>query len=775
VDEQGAELRAVLSQPKRLGLLVHLALADGEFVRRDTLLALLWPELDEESARRALRQSLHFLRSHLGSEALPGRGDDEVGLATEHLWCDVTAFRRAVNGGQLEEALELYRGDLLPGFFVREASPDFDDRLGRERDALHRSAVEAARTLARRDEEKGNLSRALRWALRWLELAPTDGIAVRGVMRLDHALEDRRAALETYDAFARRLRDDGGGHPDRETRALADTIRRELAAWTPAPVTPLPRPPAPERPPVAAPAVADAESPSVQPPAAARGRVPPWALGLGALATLALAALGASRLAARGTDARTLAVLPFADAQGDTAAAWFAEGISAEIANRLSGVASLRVLPPHRSSQRAAAEPDLLAQARRNGARHALVGDVRRVGGRVLVNARLLDTRTGVQRWGASYDVPRDTLYVMQGRIARSVAGAVQAGLAPGELSKLTAVPTRDSIAHNAYLRGLAQFMHFTGPEMQRAQASLQLAVQRDPNYAPALFALARTYFAQSAGFGGMAPAQAAPRIRELADRLLALDAESGEGLLLHAMLLSWFEWDWAGADRAFRRALAVAPANADTHTQLGFLLIGIGRLDSARAEVQRAADLDPLYPRILANPALVATYQHRWEECLTLLERVFAIDPNFAGSVAQRATCLAGLGRRAEVRREAQRALSLGRGTPRIVAEVIGALARAGDTTEARRLLDGLLARADLEEIDPGLLALGFAAVGDRDAALVWLDRMIVVRSRWVLALMSDPNFDTLRADPRFAAIVDRAGLTPYVAGADRPARTRS
>jgi serine/threonine-protein kinase len=393
----------------------------------------------------------------------------------------------------------------------------------------------------------------------------------------------------------------------------------------------------------------------------------------------------------------------------------------------------------------------------------------------VLVNARLLDARTGAQRWGESYDVPRDTLYVMQGHIARSAAVAVQAALAPGELSRLTAVPTRDSIAHNAYLRGLAQYNHFTGPEMRSAEASLQLAVDRDPNYAPALFALARTLFAQAAGFGGMAPAQAAPRIRELADRLLALDAESGDGLLLHAMLLSWFEWDWAGADRAFRRALAVAPANADTHTQLGFLLVGIGRLDSASAEMRRAADLDPLYPRILTNPALVASHQRRWEECLTHLDRVFAIDPNFAASVALRATCLAGLGRQAEARREAQRALSLGRGTSRIVAEVIGALAMAGDTTEARRLLDGLVARADNGEIDPGLLALSHAAVGDRDAAFVWLDRMIAARSRWVLALMSDPNLDGLRGDPRYAAILDRAGLTPYVAGADRPARTRS
>ncbi|HEV8355257.1 MAG TPA: hypothetical protein VGQ17_00650, partial [Gemmatimonadales bacterium] len=120
----GREVRAVVQQPKRFALLAWLALAaPGRFVRRDTLLGLFWPELDEEHARGALRRSLYFLRRALGGrdEVLIGRGEEEVGVAAELLWCDAVAFREAVKAGDPAGALALYQGDLLEGFYVAGA------------------------------------------------------------------------------------------------------------------------------------------------------------------------------------------------------------------------------------------------------------------------------------------------------------------------------------------------------------------------------------------------------------------------------------------------------------------------------------------------------------------------------------------------------------------------------------------------------------------------------------------------------------------------------
>src|SRR2546422_8433970 len=118
----GREVGSLLSQPRRLALLAYLAAATPRGPhRRDTLLALFWPEFDQEHARAALRQSLHVLRSALGADAMVSRGDEEIGLDFERIWCDVAAFAGAIVGGELGQALDLYRGNLLEGFFISDA------------------------------------------------------------------------------------------------------------------------------------------------------------------------------------------------------------------------------------------------------------------------------------------------------------------------------------------------------------------------------------------------------------------------------------------------------------------------------------------------------------------------------------------------------------------------------------------------------------------------------------------------------------------------------
>src|SRR3989442_9938782 len=124
----GREVRALLGQPRRLALLAYLAAATPPgFHRRDSLLALFWPELDQEHARAALRQALHVVRDALGVDAVASRGDEEIGLDVDRV-SDVPAFGRAIDGAQFREALDLYRGDLLEGFFISDA-PEFEQWL----------------------------------------------------------------------------------------------------------------------------------------------------------------------------------------------------------------------------------------------------------------------------------------------------------------------------------------------------------------------------------------------------------------------------------------------------------------------------------------------------------------------------------------------------------------------------------------------------------------------------------------------------------------------
>src|SRR5690348_15178276 len=224
-DNGAGELRAVLRQPKRLALLAYLAVATPRgFHRRDTLLGLLWPELDDEHARSALRQAVRFLRRHLGADAIVSRGEEDLGLG-ERLWCDAVAFEQAVGENQTEAALELYRGDLLAGFFVSEAAPEFDQWIETERARLRALAAKTAWVMADQEERRGSAPGATYWARRAMTISPQDESALRRLITLLDRLGDRPGAVRAYEDFARQLAQEVRADPTAEPEARAEPVR----------------------------------------------------------------------------------------------------------------------------------------------------------------------------------------------------------------------------------------------------------------------------------------------------------------------------------------------------------------------------------------------------------------------------------------------------------------------------------------------------------------------------------------------------------------------
>src|SRR5438093_6877986 len=225
----GRELTSVLAQPKRVALLAYLAAATPRRLhRRDSLVALFWPELDQEHARAALRQALHGLRHALGDGVLVTRGDEDIGLDAERIRCDVVEFERAAVVGRLADALDLYRGDLLEGFFIRGA-PEFEQWLEDERARLKAVALRGATQLAERSEGHGGLAEAAQWSRRALRIAPLDEPALRRLMKTLDRLGDRAGALDAYETFAKRLTAELEAEPAPETRALSDAVRARAA------------------------------------------------------------------------------------------------------------------------------------------------------------------------------------------------------------------------------------------------------------------------------------------------------------------------------------------------------------------------------------------------------------------------------------------------------------------------------------------------------------------------------------------------------------------
>lgn len=225
-----------LRQPKRLALLGYLA-CQGGFVARSALIALLWPESDEEHGRAGLRKSLHAIRKGLGEGSVISQGEREVGLSAAVASSDVADFTSAMRDGELERAVGLYRGELLPGVYV-EGSTDFEWWLERERDRLRLLAEQAALTLANQELTSGTGAGAARWAMRASEITPSSAEAVRVLMV---ALERSGASAEALDRFlqySRSLLRDYGLTPPEKLQALADEIRAARAPRAPAPMAP---------------------------------------------------------------------------------------------------------------------------------------------------------------------------------------------------------------------------------------------------------------------------------------------------------------------------------------------------------------------------------------------------------------------------------------------------------------------------------------------------------------------------------------------------------
>lgn len=237
----GREITSLPAQPKRFALLAYLAIGgSGGYHRRDTLAAMFWPDLDQFAARRALRNTLYHLRDALGEGAIVTRGDDAVSIDAALLTCDVTRLQDAVQAGRYEEAVDLYRGELLAGIHFANAGEEFEEWLSRERRRVAELVMRAIRALVERDEQAGNAAGAAYWAQRACALAPGDEGWLRRAMTLLDAGSDPGSALRLYDAFARRLATEFDAKPSAEAKTLAARIRdgSRQSAPRPEPIAP---------------------------------------------------------------------------------------------------------------------------------------------------------------------------------------------------------------------------------------------------------------------------------------------------------------------------------------------------------------------------------------------------------------------------------------------------------------------------------------------------------------------------------------------------------
>ena len=576
----GEELRGVLQQPKRLGLLAYLAVAwPHRFHRRDSLLALFWPELDQEHARAALRRALYFLRSELGSEVLAGRGDEEIGVAEQELWCDAAAMEKALDAGEPEKGLELYRGVLLDGLYVTGAAPEFEDWLDRERRRLQTRAAKAARSVAQRAEAEGRVLDAAGFARRALELNPDDEADLQRLVSLLDRSGDRSGAIRAYELFARRMAQEYELDPSSETRALLDGIRARA-----------------------------------EPAARSRAATAPAAPDHGALPG-------------------TIAVLPFA-VRGDARYAYLSEGMVDLLGTKLDGAGDVRIVDPHallrflaREGQ-GGGEPREVAE--QFGAARYLTGSLLEAGGRLQVTATLYTLDGTVQASVKAAAAGEAELFDLVDELARQLLGATSAA-GGTRLTRLAALTTDSLDALKGYLSGERELR--SGRYFD-AMDGFQKAVEADPNFALAHYRLA------AAAAGCALPEFA----RDSADRAFQHRDRLGphDQLVLRAQR-AWLHGAVSEAESLYNTTTGTYPDDVEAWFHLGDLLFHSNPLrgrsaTEARVPFERVVRLEPDHVAAMVHLVRISGIQGRKPEMLGLIERILRASPESDQALAMRA-----------------------------------------------------------------------------------------------------------------------------------------
>ena len=568
-------------------------------------------------------------------------------------------------------------------------SAEFGYWMEQRRSELAHAYIGALLALAERQERSGDVHAWVGTCLRLVAADPHSGVHARALMRALDAAGDRAGAIQHASEHAARLRADLDLDPDPDVTSLAEELR-------------------------AAPA---ARAPSVPPPRA-----------------------------------RPVAVLPFLSMDADPEHEYFADGITEDVIAHLAKIRALQVIARGSVMPFKRRQQPLREIGATLGAATILDGSVRHAGDRVRIVATLVDVESDRQLWAETYDRQVTDIFAIQTDVALQIAAALEAELSPDECARLQQEPTRDFQAYRLFLQGRRRYTRYTPDASARAIAYFERAIARDPDFALAWASLATTY-TDLAEVGAMAPDAAYERALEAAATALRLDPELGATHVTLGYLKTVRDYDWAGAEQSFRRALELSPSDADAYNLYGRLCAGLGRYDDAIVLLQRAQELDPLAHRVDVATALLRA--GRYEQALVRAEEAVELDASQDRAQATVGWAHFLIGREAEGLAELEQAVRVSKRNTLWLGQLGEAYAMAGQGDKARAILEELHTRAQTEYVSPYHFAYVYTGLGETEQALDWLERAVEKRTGPTYGIGASFLLAPLRPHPRFQALL--------------------
>ena len=468
-------------------------------------------------------------------------------------------------------------------------------------------------------------------------------------------------------------------------------------------------------------------------------------------------ALALSTSAYEDDGGRSVAVLPFLNMSADPENEYFADGITEDVIAQLSKIRSLKVVSRTSVMPFKRREHTLREIASRLDVSTLLDGSVRRAGSRVRIVAQLIEADTDKPLWSETFDRDLTDIFAIQSEVAVRIASALQASLTTQEKERIERRPTDDMIAYQSYLLGRQSMIRFTTESMLKALEHYGRAIDRDPSFAGAHAAMASTLIELGEG-GGMPPEVAYPRASAAVERALSLDPELSDAHATAGYLKTVYEFDWAGAEVAFKRAIELSPSDADAWDHYYRLSSSVERFDEALAQARRAHELDPLTHRVDVVTALLRA--GRFEEAVETGKLVVELSPDDSRSRATLGWAYFFVGDQATALTLHEEAVALGPENTIWIAQLGEAYGLTGQSGKALAILAQLKERERTGYVSPYHFAYVFTGLGRFDEAIDCLEQAYEKRAGAVYGIKGSFLFKPLHGHPRFTALLRRMNL---------------
>jgi adenylate cyclase len=487
-----------------------------------------------------------------------------------------------------------------------------------------------------------------------------------------------------------------------------------------------------------------------------------WMLIFVALIVLLAIGVGFFRLRSHAAPAsKSVAVLPFVNMSAEKDNEYLSDGIAEDLCTALTQVKGLHV--PARTSSFAfkGKTEDIRKIGEQLNVATALEGSVSKAGNRLRITTQLVNIPDGYQLWAANYDREMTDILEVRSDITRQVVAALKVQLGVNETQRLEKKPTETSQAYDVYLLGRYEFNKFTEAGFNKATEHFRRALEVDPQFARASAGLAEA-FTMLGYWNFLPPGVAFPEAKRAAERALEIEPNLAEARSALGFITYEYEWRYADGERDLAEAVRTNPNSADARLWYAEFLIFMSRFAEAREQLDRAAEADPLSVRLVVDVATWYWFQRQYDQALAELQKAVEMDPNNTVTQHFLGYLLLKMNRPAEAVAHVSRAMELGGA---FSAEQLADLRRTFESEGASAFFRKQAEYAQqLNERgtyrSPLLIGIAYAAAGDREAALSWLEKAVDEHAPWLPELKLEPTYDPLRSDPRFVVLLKRVGL---------------